>query len=110
MPPDVQVIVGRSPSRSMTVLLSMTLALVHATGISAFADDSAVLSVKQVAEQAKATWESGAVTAALELLDQGIHDNPDALALHKLRGDILSTVRDLKEAIQAYAALECKLW
>lgn len=86
----------------MTVLLSMVLALVHATGISAFADDSTVLSVEQVAEQAKATWESGAVTAALELLDQGIHDNPDALALHKLRGDILSTVRDPKEAVQAY--------
>lgn len=68
----------------------------------AFADDGRMLPVKQVVEQAKAAWESGAVTSALELLEQGGHAYPHTPALHKLRGDILSTFRDLKEAVQAY--------
>ncbi len=66
------------------------------------AEDSSVRSVETVIAQAKAAWESGAVTSALELIDQGIQDDPQALVLHKLRGDILSTFRDPKEAVQAY--------
>ena len=66
------------------------------------AEDSSVRSVETVLAQAKAAWESGAVTSALELIDQGIQDDPQALVLHKLRGDILSTFRDPKEAVQAY--------
>lgn len=65
-------------------------------------DDGSALSVEHIAEQAKGAWESGASTAALELLGQGIQEYPEASTLHKLRGDILSTVRDPKEAIQAY--------
>ena len=68
----------------------------------AIADDGRRAPVEQVLEQAKAAWESGAVASALELLEQGIHDYPQALALHQLRGDMLSTFRDPKEAIHAY--------
>ena len=68
----------------------------------AIADDGRRAPVEQVLEQAKVAWESGAVTFALELLEQGIHDHPLARSLQKLRGDILSTLRDPKEAIQAY--------
>jgi len=66
------------------------------------ADNGPRLLAEQVVEQAKAAWESGAVTSALELLEQGIHDHPQMLALHKLRGDMLSALRDTKEAVQAY--------
>ncbi|MBS0151121.1 MAG: tetratricopeptide repeat protein [Nitrospira sp.] len=66
------------------------------------ADDGSRLSAEQVAEHAKTDWESGAVTASLDLLRQGIHDYPQELALQKLHGDILSTLRDPKEAVQAY--------
>lgn len=68
----------------------------------ALADDGRRVPVEQVIEQAKAAWESGAVTSALELLEQGVHDHSHTPALHKLRGDILSTFRDLREAVQAY--------
>jgi tetratricopeptide (TPR) repeat protein len=86
----------------MTVTLSMALMLVLAKGMPALAEGSADLSVEKVAEQAKAAWDSGAVASALELLDQGIHGHPEAPELHQLRGDILSTVRDPKEAVRAY--------
>lgn len=89
-------------SYPVTGFLILLFLLVNTTGIPASAEDSTVLPVEQVAERAKDAWDSGAVTAALELLDQGIHDHPRAPALHSLRGDILSTVRDPKEAVQAY--------
>lgn len=80
------------------VLVCLVLGFVQPTD----AEDSSVRSVETVLAQAKAAWESGAVTSALELVDQGIQDDPQALVLHKLRGDILSTFRDPKEAVQAY--------
>jgi tetratricopeptide (TPR) repeat protein len=68
----------------------------------AFGQDTPVHSVAQVAEQAKTMWESGAPLTALEFLDQVIQADPKALALHKLRGDILATFRGPMEAVQAY--------
>lgn len=59
-------------------------------------------SEERIVEQAKAVWESGAVIPALALLDQGLHDDPDGVELHKLRGDILAAFREPKEAVQAY--------
>jgi len=55
-----------------------------------------------IIERAKTDWESGAITPALETLEQGIEAHPDALTLHKLRGDILATSRASTEALQAY--------
>ena len=72
------------------------------SGLGTASDGSVTRVVEEVADQAKAHWESGAATTALELLDQGILTHPHALILYKLRGDILSTFRDPQEAIQAY--------
>jgi tetratricopeptide (TPR) repeat protein len=84
------------------VLVTIVLMLVFMTGLGPASDNGSTRSAEQVAGQAKAAWESGAVTSALELIEQGIHDHPQALVLHKLRGDILSTFRDPKESVQAY--------
>lgn len=83
-------------------VLTILLACVLAAGPCVAADDGARPSSERVAEQAKAVWESGAPLAALELLDQATQADPEALALHKLRGDILATFRGPKEAVQAY--------
>jgi tetratricopeptide (TPR) repeat protein len=82
--------------------LGLWLVLACAIGVPALVEETVVPSVEKVAEQAKATWDSGAVIAALELLDQGIRDHPHTPSLYKLRGDILSTFRDPQEAVQAY--------
>jgi len=74
----------------------------------ASADDSQGLSDGQIIERAKSTWESGASTPALEILDQGIEAHPEALPLHKLRGDILATSRASQEALQAYETVLVK--
>lgn len=85
-----------------TLLILMQLLAAGAIG---YADDSQDLSDGQIVERAKSTWESGASTPALEMLDQGIEANPEALILHKLRGDILATSRASQEALQSYDAV-----
>lgn len=90
----------RSGAEAILGLVSLSLVLM--AGFCIAADNGPRLLAEQVVEQAKAAWESGAVTSALELLEQGIHDHPQMLALHKLRGDMLSALRDPKEAVQAY--------
>ncbi len=57
------------------------------------------------AAQAGALWESGAVSAALDLLEEEIQRHPEAVALLQLRGDILSTARGPREAVAAYDAV-----
>ena len=68
----------------------------------AFAEESQLRSEEQVAEHARAVWESGAINPALDILDQGIQDYPHTLTLQKLRGDILATSRGPQEAVEAY--------
>ena len=75
----------------------------------AFAEDPPVDSEEQIAERAKGAWESGAINPALDILDQGIQDHPDALMLLKLRGDILATFRGPDEAVQAYETVLAKM-
>ncbi len=58
-----------------------------------------------VAERAKEAWKGGATTIALNILDEGIRDNPESLTLHKLRGDVLTVSRRSDEAIQAYQSV-----
>lgn len=67
-----------------------------------FAEAPPVRSAELIAQEAKTLWESSAIPAALDLLDQGILSHPGALTLKKLRGDILATSRDPQEAVQAY--------
>ena len=68
----------------------------------AFAEDPPVRSEEQIADHAKALWESGAINPALEILDQGIQDHPQTLTLQKLRADILTISRGPQEAVAAY--------
>ena len=86
----------------LVMLLGLPLVLTLTMGPLAFAKDPQVLSEEKVAERAKGAWESGAINGALDILDQGIQDNPHALALHKLRGDIFTTSRRPREAVEAY--------
>ncbi|HEY7130538.1 MAG TPA: tetratricopeptide repeat protein [Nitrospira sp.] len=89
------------------IALSMLLQLFAGAAL-ASADDPQSLSDGQIIERAKSTWESGASTPALEILDQGIEAHPEALPLHKLRGDILATSRASQEALQAYETVLVK--
>ncbi len=81
-------------------MLSLTLVLM--ADPCAAADDGPRPPAEQGAEQAKAAWDRGAVTTALEILDHGLSVHPEAVTLHKVRGDILSTFRNPQEAVQAY--------
>ena len=92
-------------SRSIAGLLGVPLTALFLLSPLAFAEERPAPSAEQVAQQAKALWESGAVSSALDLLDQSLHNHPQALALHKLRGDILATSRGPQLAVQAYDAV-----
>src|SRR5437660_6152680 len=86
----------------MLVGVSLALTLTMTMGPIAFAEDPQFRSGEQVAEHAKAVWESGAINPALDILDQGIQAHPYSFALQKLRADILTTSRGPKEAVEAY--------
>jgi len=94
--------VVRPKYHSLAMLIGMPFVVTLTMGFPAFANDQQVLSQDKVAEQAKVMWESGEINPALETLDRGIQDHPDALPLRKLRGDILATSRDSREAVEAY--------
>jgi tetratricopeptide (TPR) repeat protein len=99
---DRQDLAGPQPPHAGVVLVVLLLTLVLMAGTCASASDKPRPPAEQLAEQANAAWESGAMTTGLELLDQGIRIHPDAVTLYRLRGDILSTFRDPQEAIQTY--------
>lgn len=88
--------------QSIAMLLGVPLMLTLTMGPLAFAEDPQVLSEEKVAERVKGAWESGAINGALEILDQGIQGHPHSLRLHKLRGDIFTTIRRPREAVAAY--------
>ena len=69
--------------RSIAILLGVPLVL--SLGPVAFAEIPQILSEETVAEQANVMWESGAIIPALEILDQGIEDHPEALATNITR-------------------------
>jgi tetratricopeptide (TPR) repeat protein len=66
------------------------------------ASSSAAIPEDEVAEEATHVWESGVMDRALEILERGLQEHPQALTLHKLRGDILTAARRPREAVQAY--------
>ncbi len=88
--------------RPLARLLSLALTATLTMGALASAEAPRTQQETALAERAKTVWESGGIQSALEILNQGIHDHPPALALHKLRGDILATSRDPREAVAAY--------
>ena len=67
-----------------------------------FTNDQAIAAM---AKRAEAAWMDGAIHQALDMLDQGIRDYPQALPLQKLRADILATTRRHQEAVVAYEAI-----
>ena len=83
------------------ILLFLTLTI----STPAFAEQQQMNAGDSVADRAKATWMDGATSRALDILDQGIRDDPHDLKLQKLRGDILATSRRNQEAVQAYEAV-----
>ena len=108
LPADIQDTPGQPGSCCIALLFSVPLVLSVLVSSVTFADDSLVESEGRVAEHARAVWESGGIIPALEILDRGIHDHPNALELHKLRGDILATFRGPQEAVQAYEMILAK--
>ncbi|MDP9132529.1 MAG: hypothetical protein M3M98_05275, partial [Nitrospirota bacterium] len=56
----------------------------------------------QVTQRARAAWEQGTLDLALDILDRGLHENPQALSLHQLRGDMLATSRHTEAALESY--------
>jgi len=94
--------IARLRYRSVAILFGVPLGLTLTLGSVTFATDPQPLSEQSVTERAKGAWESGAINPALDILDQGIEENPQAISLYKLRGDILSTSRGPREAVEAY--------
>ena len=87
---------------SIALLVGVPLLVTLTIGSLSHAEDRSLRSAEHIAEQARAVWEDGTSATALEILDQGIHDYPDALTLQKLRADILTTSRGPREAVEAY--------
>src|SRR5215510_6148506 len=91
------------------VLIGVLLVVAWTVVSYAFGEDLPTHPDEQVFERAKGAWESGAITPALDILEQGIQDYPQALVLQKLRGDILATFRGPGEALQAYETVLTKM-
>ncbi len=87
-----------SPGRIPALLLLLTLFAIPPTG----ANDLSPRPEAQVAQRAQAAWEQGTLDLALDIVDRGLRDNPQALALYQLRGDMLATSRHTQEALESY--------
>jgi tetratricopeptide (TPR) repeat protein len=94
---------------SIALLVSVLLLVALTIGSFTHAEDRSLHPANHIAEQARAVWEDGTSATALEILDQGIHDYPDALTLQKLRADILTASRGPREAIEAYETVLAKI-
>jgi len=99
---------GPPGSCAIAILLATFFLVTLTTTPAAFSESSQPRSEAYIAEQVKAAWETGAINRAFDILEQGIHDNPPALTLQRLRGDILSTTRGTNEAVKAYEAVLAK--
>ena len=93
--------VGRNGQR-WTALLILLLTFITGAGSGASASDIPLRSEGQIAQHAKAAWEQGTIDLALGIVEQGIQDHPQALALHQLRGDMLATSRRTEAALESY--------
>jgi tetratricopeptide (TPR) repeat protein len=92
----------RRHSRWMSVTGLFLFILVAAAGSGVWAGDVPLRSEGQIAQHAKAAWEQGTIDLALGIVEQGLHDHPDALALHQLRGDMFATSRRTEAALESY--------
>ena len=99
---------GRTQSYTYPLLLLIPLWLTVMMTLQAVAQDPPAQLEADIAERAKTVWEGGTTSAALEILDRGIHEHPAALTLQTLRGDILATSRGPQEAVEAYDTVLAK--
>jgi tetratricopeptide (TPR) repeat protein len=92
------------PTQRPILMVSCAAASLLTTALagSLWATDMPDQSLEQSAAEANSLWESGAITPALDVLEEAIEQHPDALTLQKLRADILATFRDPREALTAY--------
>lgn len=93
-----------SPCQVLRLLISIAVASIFSVGSFSFANSPQVQeeTPDQILQRANAAWEHGDVTRALEILDESIQTYPRAMAIYKLRGDILSASRRHQEAVKAY--------
>lgn len=101
-PPGIPGALVLRRAQSIALFLGAPLVLTLTAWFPVFAEDAPVLSEEHVAERVKGAWESGAISSALDILDQGIQDHPRSLALQKLRGDVFTTIRRPRQAVEAY--------
>ena len=66
------------------------------------AEEGSTASVSSLLQRAEEAWTDGANFQALEMLDQGLQDDPQSVPLLKLYADILSTSRRPQDAITTY--------
>ncbi len=98
-PPDRY---GRQHGQVFGRLVMFLFLLMAGGDPSVLAHDIPLRSEGQIAQHAKAAWEQGTLELALGILEQGIQDHPQALALHQLRGDMLATSRRTEAALESY--------
>jgi tetratricopeptide (TPR) repeat protein len=86
----------------ITVIIVAILLLTIPSSAWAVAEESPILSENTIADLAESKWMDGAPNRAMDIVEQGILENPTDLKLHKLRGDILATSRRDQQAVEAY--------
>ncbi len=89
-------------SMRITSVLLFSMAIFATTIL---AEDPKIQSDEVVVDRAREAWIDGSVPQALDILEQGLRHNPNALQLRKLRGDILTTIRKSQEALEDYEAI-----
>ncbi len=92
----------RTKFRYMGMILALLLSGTSIGSAVAQSHDLPLRSELQVAQRARAAWDQGTLDLALDILNQGLHDNPQALALYQLRGDMLATSRHTEAALESY--------
>ena len=85
-------------------LICIVPLLVTFFGATVFAQEPS-RELSDVIDRAREAWNDGAVPHALDILEQGLREDPSALHLRKLRGDILTTSRRQQEALEEYESI-----
>ena len=109
VPFSLREIFVRTKHRYIGMLLALLLSVTLAGSPLTHANDLPLRSEVQIAHRAKVAWEQGTLDLALDILDQGLHDNPQALALHQLRGDMLATSRHTEAALESYETVLARM-
>jgi|GEM_PF-288460 len=91
--------------RKLVGMVSAGTVLLLAFAAFIFAQDLERDSEEGMANRARAAWVDGSSPHALDILKQGLSENPQSLILRTLRGNILSTTRHHQEALDDYEAV-----